>query len=344
MSFEFRDTPIYKLSKKFHKDVKYILKCQKSVILVLDEIQKIPNWSEHVKKEWDTDTRNKVAIKVVLLGSSSLLLQKGITESLAGRYELIRIPHWSFQEMHDAFGYNLDQYIYFGGYPGAAELITDEKRWKNYVRDALIEPAITKDILMLTRVDKPALLRQLFQLGTLYSGKILSYTKLLGQLHDAGNTTTLAHYLDLLTTAGLLGGLSKYSGKEIRTRSSSPKFQTYNTALFSALSQSSFSELLTAPELWGQYAESAVGAHLINNSLVHGYTLSYWKEGNYEVDFILHQGKKLVALEVKSGKKRESLSGLELFNTRFKPQKTLVVGQTLPIAEFLDMSPQELFD
>lgn len=197
-------------------------------LLVIDEIQKIDNWSEIVKQQWDKDTRENVNIKVILLGSSRLLIQKGLTESLAGRFETFYLGHWSFAEMETAFGWSIEQYIYFGGYPGSALLINDEERWKSYIKDSLIETSISKDILMLTRVDKPALLKRLFEIGCLYSGQILSYTKITGQLQDAGNTTTLANYLKLLSDCGLLGGLEKYAGSVVRQRSSSPKFQVYN--------------------------------------------------------------------------------------------------------------------
>ena len=194
-------------------------------LLVIDEIQKIDNWSEVVKQQWDRDTHEGINIKVILLGSSRLLIQKGLTESLAGRFETLYLGHWSFAEMQVAFGWSIEQYVYFGGYPGSASLIKDESRWKNYINDALIETSISKDILMLTRVDKPALLKRLFELGSLYSGQILSFTKIVGQLQDAGNTTTLANYLNLLSDCGLLGGVEKYAGDIIRKRSSSPKFQ-----------------------------------------------------------------------------------------------------------------------
>ncbi|MBS0614675.1 MAG: ATP-binding protein, partial [Proteobacteria bacterium] len=181
-------------------------------VLVLDEIQKIPAWSETVKRLWDEDTRKKRPLKVILLGSAPLLIAQGLTESLAGRFETLRLPHWSYAEMREAFDFTLDQYLYFGGYPGAAPLAKDPVRWARYIADSLIETSIARDVLLLTRVDKPALLRRLFELACRYSGQILSYTKMLGQLQDVGNTTTLAHYLDLLAGAGMVCGLSKYAG------------------------------------------------------------------------------------------------------------------------------------
>jgi len=234
-------------------------------ILVLDEIQKIHRWSEIVKGLWDADRAEDLKLHIVLLGSSPLLMLKGMSESLAGRFELIRVSHWSYTEMHEAFDFDLDDYIYFGGYPGSAAYIRDEARWRNYVNGSLIEPSIEKDILLMTRVDKPALLRQLFHLGCQYSGQLLSYTKMLGQLQDAGNTVTLAHYLDLLGNAGLIQGLQKYAGQQHRRRASVPKLNVLNTALMSAGSGYTKAEAKADRSYWGRLVESAVGAHLHNS-------------------------------------------------------------------------------
>ncbi|MDR2118956.1 MAG: ATP-binding protein [Tannerellaceae bacterium] len=313
------------------------------VLLVIDEIQKIENWSEVVKQQWDRDRREQTHIKVILLGSSRLLIQKGLTESLAGRFETMHLGHWSYPEMRNAFGWSISRYIYFGGYPGSASLIHDEERWKNYIRDALIETSISKDILMLTRVDKPALLKRLFELGCLYSGQILSYTKITGQLQDAGNTTTLANYLKLLSDCGLLGGLDKYAGDIVRKRGSTPKFQVYNNALLTAQSHETFRNATLTPERWGRLVESAVGTHLINHSVSERYNLCYWREGNHEVDFILEKGNTVIALEVKSGMKAEN-TGMSVFAKKFHPRKVLLVGTAgIPCEEFLNMNPGELF-
>lgn len=304
-------------------------------LLILDEIQKVHGWPEVIKKLWDEDTKNKTKVKVLLLGSAPLLIQKGLTESLAGRFELIPISHWNYVEMRDAFGWNLDQYIWFGGYPGAAELINDEERFKNYIRDSLIETTISRDILLLTRIDKQALLRQLFQLGTFYSGQIVSYQKMLGQLHDAGNTTTLAHYLNLLSASGLLTGLQKYSGSQIRQRSSSPKFLVLNNALISAQSNLSFEEARSNKDYWGRLVETAVGSYLLNGIIGTNLKLMYWREGAKEVDFIFDNGGKITALEVKSGRLRESLAGIETFNSLYEPKRKLLIGQKgIPLEEF----------
>jgi predicted AAA+ superfamily ATPase len=305
-------------------------------LLVLDEIQKIPDWSSVVKLLWDADTHSGVHLKVVLLGSAPLLIQSGLTESLAGRFEVIAVPHWSFPEMHEAFGWNLEQYIFYGAYPGAAELIDSPERWRRYIQDSLIETTISRDILLLTRVDKPALLRRLFHLGCAYSGQILSYQKMIGQLTDAGNTVTLAHYLELLQGAGMLTGLAKYSHGQVRQRGSSPKLQVLNTALMSAQDQRSITEARQNGNYWGRIVESCIGAHLFNSSLGTDISVTYWRERNHEVDFVLQKGKTVVGIEVKSGGRRESLPGMEAFARQFKPKRQLLVGgQGIPLEEFL---------
>ncbi len=312
-------------------------------LLVIDEIQKIENWSEEIKQLWDEDTRAKRNIKVILLGSSRLLLQKGLTESLAGRFESIYLSHWTFGEMHKAFGWNENQFAWFGGYPGSADLIRDENRWKQYVLHSLIETSISKDILMLTRVDKPALMKRLFELGCSYSGQMLSYNKLLGQLLDAGNTTTLSHYLELLDTAGLLAGLEKFSADKIRQRSSSPKFQVHNTALISAQQNETLKSIVRDSTAWGRIVESCVGAHLLNQSLTENFQLRYWRDGNDEVDFVIRQGKSVVGLEVKSGTTQKT-SGMAAFKKKFPSAKLLLVGDSgISWQDFIKLNPAELF-
>jgi len=307
-------------------------------VLVLDEIQKVPGWSEVVKRCWDADTAARLPLKVVLLGSAPLLVQHGLTESLAGRFELIPVPHWAYPEMQAAFGWTLDQYVYFGGYPGAADLITDPPRWTRYILDALIETTISRDVLLMTRVDKPALLRRLFQLGCAYSGQVLSYQKMLGQLQEAGNTTTLAHYLDLLAGAGMLTGLAKFSAERVRQRASSPKLQVFNTALLTAQAPLAFAEARRTPEVWGRLVESAVGAHLLNSTQGTTVEMFYWRERGREVDFVMRMGKRVVAIEVKSGASRGSLPGMEAFARTFRPQQTLLVGgDGLPLEQFFQM-------
>ena len=315
----------------------------KELLLVIDEVQKISNWSEQVKSLWDEDSRSATNMKVILLGSSRLLLQQGLTESLAGRFETIYLSHWSFSEMHKAFGWNENQFAWFGGYPGSAELIRDEKRWKDYVMHSLIETSISKDILMLTRVDKPALMKRLFELGCSYSSQILSYNKMLGQLTEAGNTTTLSHYLQLLDTAGLLAGVEKISKDKIRQRSSSPKFQVHNTALISAQRSENYESITRDLASWGRIVESCVGAHLLNYSLTEKFDLWYWRDGNDEIDFVIQMGKTIIGLEVKSGNTQKA-AGTDAFKKKFPSAKLLLIGDKgLPWKEFIKMNPADLF-
>uniref|UniRef100_Q3AT93 ATPase n=1 Tax=Chlorobium chlorochromatii (strain CaD3) TaxID=340177 RepID=Q3AT93_CHLCH len=316
---------------------------QQQAVLIIDEIQKINNWSEVVKKEWDSDTANQLSLKVVLLGSSRLLLQQGLTESLAGRFETLYVGHWSYSEMREAFNVTPEEFVWFGGYPGAASLIYDEERWQRYITDSLIETSISKDILMLTRVDKPALMKRLFELGCSYSGQILSYTKILGQLQDAGNTTTLAHYLRLLDSAGLLGALEKYSIETVRRRASIPKFQVHNSALLSAQQPLAFRDVVSNPALWGRWVESAIGSHLLNYTRTHNLELYYWREGNHEVDFVLVHKGRAIGLEIKSEHSQQT-AGMGAFAKQCKPYKVLLVGDSgIAWQEFLTLNPLELF-
>ena len=320
-------------------------------LLVIDEVQKIENWSEMVKREWDADTRNHLNLKVVLLGSSRLLLKKGLTESLAGRYELIRMPHWSLQEMRDAFGVTLDEYIYFGGYPGPAYMIKDERRWRKYIKDSLVAPAIEKDVIMTSNIYKPALMKQLFELGCSYSAEILSLTKLMGQLQDAGNVTTLAGYLEILDECALLTALQKYAKDEARKRGSIPKYQVYNNALLTAYKGRDFVTDRTDTKAWGRWVESAVGAHLLSMADELDYKVYYWREpsrnkdeNDKEVDFIIDNGGEITAIEVKSGR-RGMNAGLPDFVEAFKPKRSFVVGTGgVSIEDFLGCEVETLLN
>ena len=303
-------------------------------VLVLDEIQKVPRWSETVKGLWDADRGSGRFLHVVILGSSPLLMQSGLTESLAGRFEPLSVTHWSFPEMAGAFGFDLPAYLYFGGYPGAASRVGDQTQWRDYILGALVEPNIERDVLGMTRVDKPALLKRLFELGAASSGQILSYNKMRGPLQDAGNTTTLARYLDLLHHAGLLAGLPKYATSPV-WRGSSPKLVVHNTALMTALTGYTFEEAQADRTFWGRVVESAAGAHLLNTASP-GMGVYYWRQDSHEVDFVLRRGPNVVAIEVKSGPERAFPRGLVAFAERFNPQRTLIVGEGgVPLNEFL---------
>jgi predicted AAA+ superfamily ATPase len=314
-------------------------------IVIIDEIQKVENWSEVVKKNWDQDTWDGLQLKIIILGSSRLLLQEGLSESLLGRYELNYLGHWSFSEMHQVFGFSPQQYVWFGGYPGAAPLINDEMRFKSYITNSVIEASLNRDILMLTKVSKPALLRRLFELGTAYSAQILSYNKVMGQLQDAGNTTTLARYLTLLDQSGLLAGLGAYSTRTVVFRSSSPKFQVHNTALSSALRGETFEQAVVDSAWWGRLVESAVGSHLLNQvSQNLGTSLQYWRNRNVEVDYVLTCGDKVLGIEVKSGPSEANPRNLAEFKKTFPQSKTMLIGANgIDYTTFLETSVDELF-
>ncbi|HRW76194.1 MAG TPA: AAA family ATPase [Saprospiraceae bacterium] len=313
------------------------------VLVVLDEIQKVTNWSEVIKVFWDEDTFQKRDIRVVILGSSRLLVRQGLTESLAGRFELLEMSHWTCPEMTQAFGWEPEKFLWFGGYPGSASLIHDEGRWRDYIYHSLIETSIEKDILQLTRVDKPALLRQLFEIGSVYSGQIVAYSRMLGQLQDAGNTVTLAHYADLLHGSGLLSALPKFDPNLIRKRGSSPKWQVHNQALLTVQDQRPLTTRTQDPAIRGRYVESAVGTHLLAGRFDAQYDLSYWREGGLEVDFVLSRGDEVLAIEVKSGQYRQAVS-FSSFRKRFPQARTMVIGHTgMPWEEFLSIPPESLF-
>jgi hypothetical protein len=303
-------------------------------VLVVDEIQKVEQWSGLVKRMWDSDRARGLPMHVVLLGSSPLLIQQGLVESLTGRYELLRMGQWSFAEMNAAFGFTLDQYIHFGGYPGSARLVADEERWRSYLRQSIVEPSIARDVLAMTRVDKPALLRQLFELGCAYSGQVLSLDKVSGQLGD-GHTLTLAENLTRLSHAGLLSGLQKYAGQQVRQRRSPPKFQVHDNALMTAMSSYGFEEARADRSHWGRQVESIVGAHLINTADADT-KLFYWVERDKEVDFIVEHRGRLAAIEVKLDPKTGPHAGLHEFCRRHPETKPRLVGrESLPLGEFL---------
>ena len=313
------------------------------VILVIDEIQKIANWSEVVKKEWDEDTFHDCNIKVLLLGSSRVLLEKGLSESLAGRFEEIRMSHWSYSEMRDCFGFSVDQYLYYGSYPGAATLVEEQDRFQQYIQSAIIEATINKDILMDTPISKPALLRQTFELGAAYSGNLLSLNKMLGSLQDAGNASTLAGYINLLEESGLLCGLQKYSIDTARRKASIPKLQVFNNALKMVYTPVTFEQALLDRKAWGHIFESGIGAYLVSQGFVHRFEVFYWRERNDEVDFVLRKKGSIIAIEVKSNAEKKT-GGLEKFRELFAPRAAFIVGDGgISVEDFLSMDIRKLF-
>jgi len=317
-------------------------------LLVLDEVQKIRDWSDVVKQLWDEDTASGIPLRVMLLGSAPLLVRKGLSDSLAGRFEVVRVTHWTFGEMRDAFGWDLDTYLFYGGYPGAAPLVKRHERWEEYILDSIVETNLSRDILLLNRVEKPALLRQLFRLACTYSGQVLSYTKMLGTLTDAGNTVTLAHYLELLGGAGMVTGVGKYSGSAVRRRASSPKLLALNTALVSAASRMTFDRARADHEFWSRLVETAVGAHLWAHADPD--ELGYWREGNSEVDWVVRPGKLMrsrdtpVAIEVRTGNPRAS-AGAVAFTRSHRGARSLIVGAGgIPVEDFLASHPRDWLD
>ena len=323
---------------------KRTMESERGTVLALDEIQKIPNWQETVKGLWDADRRAGAPLHVVLLGSAPLLMQRGLTETLAGRFETIRMTHWSYDEMSTAFDYDLAQYLYFGGYPGPVDLIASEGRWRDYIQSSLVEPNIERDILALERVDKPALLKRLFELCCEFSGQILSLTKMVGQLDDAVNATTLARYLDLLEKAGLVVGLHRYEGRSGRRRQSSPKLIALNTALMSVHSGYTFADAQADRTFWGRLVETAVGAHLVNTGGA-AVRVNYWRQGDAEVDFVLERGRRRYLVEVKSSGRRGAGRGRSLFIERFGGTHSLTVGgEGIPLVDFLSVPASHWFE
>ncbi len=309
------------------------------VILILDELQKVKGWSETLKILWDSRLDGP-EIRVLILGSSSLLMQEGLTESLAGRFFLHRCSHWSYSECKAAFGWNLEQWIFFGGYPGAASFINDEVSWKRYVTDSLIETVLARDVLQMSKIAKPVLLRHLFALAATLPAQCVSYTKMLGQLQDAGNTTTLAHYLKLLESAFLVSGLELFSRNKQRKRGSSPKLVLWNNALINALSTKTFDQTITDTAWWGRLVENAIGADLCNSLNSIEYTITYWRQGNYEVDYVIARGADIRAIEVKSGASKK-LSGLARFQSQYPEAKSLIIGGPgIPLEEFFSTDPK----
>jgi predicted AAA+ superfamily ATPase len=309
------------------------------ILLILDEVQKVPGWSEVVKALWD-ESRNSRRIRLLILGSSALLVQKGLTESLAGRFILHRSPHWTFRECRDAFEWSLDRWIFFGGYPGAAHFLPDEAAWRQYIADSLVETAIARDVLQMTTITKPALLRHLFGFAAQTPAQILSYTKMLGSLHDAGNTTTLAHYLHLLEAAFLASGLERASRTK-RRRGSSPKLVIWNNALVNALSGRTYKDARSDPAWWGRLVENAAGAHLLNHLWPPTWQVGYWREGNDEVDYVVSGAKGMTAFEIKSGNPGR-IAGLDAFRKRFPRARILTIGtHGIPPEEFFSSDPAE---
>jgi uncharacterized protein len=303
-----------------------------SALLVIDEIQKIENWSEVVKKLWDEEKLRAKPIKCILLGSSSLDIQKGLTESLTGRFQLLRMHHWNAQESARGFDISFEDYLQIGGYPGSYAFSNDRKQWVDYIQHSVIETVIEKDILLNHTVKSPALFRQAFELLMSYPAQEISYTKLLGLLQGKGNTDLIKNYLRLYEGAFLVKALEKFSTNKLKVRSSSPKILPLCPAFYYAGIQAPYSSAER-----GHVFEMVVGAQLVRT----GAPLYYWREKNDEVDYVVKVGRKIYAIEVKSGK-RERSTGLEAFQKKFPTSKCVIINTENYIK--FEASPIEFMD
>ena len=340
------DLPIapdaYWIESQWQSARQFLKKKKGTVLLVLDEVQKVPRWSEVVKALFDEDRHKRYPLRTVLLGSAALKIQSEAGDSLAGRFERLYCSHWSWKECQRAFGWVLDQWLYYGGYPRAAQLIESQQRWSSHIVDSLIDSVLSRDVLQMTPIVKPALLRQLFMLSVHTPAQILSYNKMLGQLQDAGNTVTLAHYLNLLSSAFLVTGLQKWSQGLARSRASSPKLIVWNNALITSLASLPYDQYRQRRELWGRLVENAVGAHLLNHSSP-SVGVYYWRHRNDEVDFILEKGRNLLLIEVKSGLPKTS-KGLDQLKKFVPKAKALIVGTGgVPLEQFFSSEPTDWF-
>ena len=299
-------------------------------ILAIDEVQKITNWAPALKAAWDRGAD----IKVVVAGSSALFVEKGLTETLAGRFELIRAEHWNYQEAQSVFGQSVAEFIEFGCYPGAVPLLADISRWGAYVRDAIVEPALGRDLLQLHPVASPALLRQVFGAAVALPAQVLSLPKLQGNLQERGSLPTLQHYLRLLAHAFLVTGVEKYSASLFRSRKSSPKLIMHDNALLRA-----FERPITAPlkaERLGRYFENAIGARFLEA----GWETFYWRHRHHEVDFVvIGPLNQRYAVEVKTAPTDlKGLAGVFEFckiHPDFEPRLVSLHDQKIPGVETL---------
>jgi predicted AAA+ superfamily ATPase len=295
--------------------------------LLLDEIQSLAGWSSLLKGKYDQVRREELPLQVVVTGSSALAVSGGSRESLAGRFELLQLTHWPAAELAAAFGLGIDQAVQqgvrLGGYPGAVALWGDPPRWRAYIRESIIEPAIGRDILLLESVRKPGLLRQLFAACAGHPAEIISLQKLCGKLLEQGALETIAHYLGLLERAYLVAPLQKYSSKALRRRASPPKLVVLDQAILSA-SGSAIPEPASDPAAWGRWVENACLAHAWNS----GQAVSYWREEPFEVDAILEGSWGRWAVEVKTGPCTvRDLAGLTEFCRRHPGFRPLLLGE-----------------
>ena len=294
-------------------------KISQPTLLVLDEVQKIERWSEVVKIHFDRD-RHERNLRIVLLGSASLALGRGLSESLAGRFEINHCYHWSFDECHTAFGWCLEQYLQFGGYPAPVQLISDVKRWMSFMHLSIIEPVISLDILTSANIGNPGLFRQTLELALSNPARELSYQKFLGQLHDKGNTSTVKGYLDILEQAFILKQLRKYRPNSLSTRVSSPKIIPLCPALINTFSLPT--KVLDNTSWRGMVFESFIGAELLRRFR----DVYYWRDGRNEVDFIVETGGQLFGIEVKLERARNK-KGMSSFLKKYPKAIPLIITE-----------------
>lgn len=333
----------------------------RGAVLVLDDIQAIDDWTATVKGLWDRDRWERNRLRVVLLGPVRPLKQPGLTESMTGRFQVMNVPHWSFGEMAEAFGFGLQEYVYFGGYPGTAmfinahacgrkdllgqsaavseDVLGQESAWREYVLDAVADAGAGGDTVALHRVEKPALMAQLFHLGCAYSGQTLSRRNMLGQLSESGNIAIIGRYLGLLSQAGLISSLKCYSESVFTPISRRPKLNVRNTALMSSRSTHTFAQARADRALWGRLTKSAVGAHLCNVSSSR-MRCCYWQHNGSQVDFVLRGASRTVVVEVQGGKTPRTRRGFNAFRKQHPEAELLLVGgRGVPLGEFLSTPP-----
>jgi predicted AAA+ superfamily ATPase len=294
----------------------------KRTLLILDEIQKVPHWSSVVKALIDEERQRRSGMRIVLLGSASWTIEQGLGDTLAGRFEIIRAFHWTYKECTQAFAWDFQTYLKFGGYPVPAQFIGEPERWKQFLLDSIIEPMLSKDILPLKQIAKPALFRQAFALAMSYPAQEISINKLMGQLQEGGNTTTLKNYLDLMESGYAIRLLEKYSTRPLSRKSSSPKLVPLCPALIHAFVPAK--QVDQEPEWFGRVFENVIGAHLCQHFL----EVSYWREGNSEVDYVVDWEGRLIAIEIKSGRKKSS-KGLNEFKSRFPKAESVLMDREL---------------
>jgi len=295
-------------------------------VVFLDEIHLVPNWSAWLKGYWDRFRRRHLPIHIVATGSSALRVTAGLRESLAGRFERIVFAHWTAGALAKTFNMSIldaaRRAVFFGTYPGAWALTHDQARWRAYIRDAIIDPAIGRDVLALGQVRRPALLRQVFAVAAGSPAEIVSLQKIQGRLADRGALETVAHYLELLQDAYLVAPLEKFAKRAVRRRAAPPKLVTLNNALLSAMHPDGPPDEQRDAPRFGAWIENACLASAVNR----GQRVTYWREEPLAVDGVLEGSWGTWAIEIKSARfDSRDLTGLLEFCKRHPAFRPLVV-------------------